>query len=70
MKQYCRYCANLVCGDAAWCEAKKKIISEASAKRPNDCNDFMFNPLDAFGENEKGYQPRKPKDDLNMKLDL
>ncbi len=61
MTQYCRYCCYLVCGDANYCTKQKKIMSDATAKSPNRCHDFALNPIDAFGENEKGYQPRKPK---------
>lgn len=61
MKQYCRYCCFLVCGDANYCEMRREIMSVAAAKSPNRCHDFAFNPIDAFGENEKGYIPRKPK---------
>ena len=61
MKQYCRYCAFLVCGDWPYCEVKRKTMSESAAKRVNTCKDFALNPIDAFGENEKGYQPRREK---------
>ena len=71
MTQYCRYCGHLVCGDANYCTEQNRTMSDAVAKSPNRCHDFAFNPIDAFGENEKGYQPRKPKKkqcDGQMKL--
>ena len=61
MTQYCRYCGYMVVGDANYCSKQERCISDAAAKSPNRCHDFAFNPVDAFGENEKGYQPRKPK---------
>ena len=61
MKQYCRYCSNLVYGDLPYCEKKEKTMSKSAAKRANTCKDFDLNPIDAFGENEKGYQPRREK---------
>ncbi len=61
MTQYCRYCNNLVCGDTNYCTAKSQEISDSAVKRPNKCHDFEFNSMDALGENEKGYQPREPK---------
>lgn len=61
MTQYCRYCCYLVCGDANYCTEHRRTMSEAAAKSQNRCHDFAFNPIDAFLENEKGYQPRKPK---------
>ena len=61
MKQYCRYCANLVYGDVCFCEKKKWVKSYNSCKRKNKCNDFVFNPIDALGENLKGYKARARK---------
>lgn len=61
MKQYCRYCGYMVVGDASYCSKQERCISDATAKSPNRCHDFTYNPIDAFGENEKGYQPRTPK---------
>ena len=59
MKQYCRYCCYLIVGDANYCSMRDKTISEATAKSTNRCHDFALNPIDAFGENNKGYTPRK-----------
>lgn len=36
-------------------------MSESAAKRVNQCKDFDLNPIDAFGENKKGYRPRREK---------
>ena len=69
MKQYCRYCANMVWGDSFYCEKKKKCFSESTVKSINKCKYFEFNPLDVL-DIDKEYKPRKPKDNLNMKLDL
>lgn len=61
MAQYCRYCSDLVVGDVAYCTTKKKEIPEHLAKTTNYCPHYDFNHIDAFGENEKGYQPRNAK---------
>ena len=61
MTQYCRYCGYLVCGDANYCSKRERTVSDAVAKSPNRCHDFAFNPMDAFGENKKGYISRNPK---------
>lgn len=61
MKQYCRYCANLVYGDSCYCEVKRKCLNYDSCKRPNKCKSFELNPIDALGENPKEYAPRKSK---------
>ena len=69
MKQYCRYCANMVWGDSFYCEKKKKCFSESTVKSTNKCKHFEFNPLDVL-DIDKEYKPRNPKNDLNMKMDL
>ena len=66
MAQYCRYCSNLVVGDAAYCQAKQKEIPEHLAKTTNYCPFYDLNGIDAYGENEKGYQPRHKKCTDNM----
>lgn len=59
MAQYCRYCNNFVTGNGNYCEVKRTEPTDAQAKRANRCKLFELNPMDAFGENEKGYRPRK-----------
>lgn len=61
MAQYCRYCTALVVGDVPYCTTKSKEIREALAKTTNYCPHYDFNNMDAFGENENGYQPRNKK---------
>lgn len=58
MKQYCRYCANLVWGDSGYCEVKRKCLKYDACKRVNKCKYFELNPIDAFGENPNEYKPR------------
>ena len=58
MKQYCRYCANLVWGDSGYCEVKRKSLKYESCKRANKCKHFELNPMDALGENHNEYKPR------------
>lgn len=60
MKQYCRYCANCVYGDAVWCHELRKIMSESSAKTVNHCKHFVFNEIDVF-DLDKKYKPRAEK---------
>lgn len=59
MTQYCRYCSHFVCGNGEWCEAKQWEPTEKYAKNPNTCKLFKLNPMDAYGENQSGYRPRK-----------
>ena len=61
MKQYCRYCAYLVCGDVCFCEKKNWVKSYSSCKQRNKCKDFVLNEIDALGENLNGYKPREKK---------
>lgn len=64
MTQYCRYCNNMVCGDANYCSVRQECYSDAKIKRANKCKDFEFNPIDALYENENGYIPRQNKSDI------
>jgi hypothetical protein len=61
MAQYCRYCSWFVTGNGDYCTKEERELSSTYAKRTNQCKNFSLNPIDAYGENEKGYQPRKPK---------
>ena len=58
MTQYCRYCNNFVCGNGEWCQVKQTELTEKYSKNPNRCKEFEFNPIDAYGENKKGYHQR------------
>lgn len=69
MAQYCRYCSGLVVGDVAYCTTKKKEIPEHLAKTTNHCPHYDLNPIDAFGENEKRYQPRHKKEDIQQQCE-
>ena len=62
MKQYCRYCAHAYYGDAVWCDTKKKVIPDSTAKTENHCKEFFFNEIDVFycGNMDKKYKPREP----------
>lgn len=73
MNQKCRYCANCIIGDVAYCEVKNKTMSDAAAKRINKCAEFKFNPMDAYGV--KDYQESKGKarnstESIQTKLDV
>lgn len=59
--QYCRYCQFMVCGDANYCEVKKRTFTTQYIKTPNNCKYFILNPIDALGENKYGYRPREKK---------
>jgi len=55
MKQYCGHCGYLEAGNTLWCRKRGKAVGRAAAESPNRCHDFAYNPVDAFGENGKGY---------------
>lgn len=74
MKQYCRYCNNLVTGNGTYCTAKNKEMRDSTAKSVNHCKEFEFNEMDAFFETD-GYKPRsarqiKPKEESFEQLEL
>ncbi len=60
MRQYCRYCAYMVCGDACYCEQLRKEMTEKQICAANNCKLFEFVPEDALGTGHK-YTPRKQK---------
>lgn len=72
MAQYCRYCSAFVTGNGNYCYERNIEPSDRYAKSPNHCKKFDFNPIDAYGENAKGYTPRKSQrkdyDQITMKL--
>ena len=58
MKQYCRYCSHMICGDANYCEVRQRCFSNFTLKCANGCKDFDFNAIDALGINRNEYKPR------------
>lgn len=61
MKQYCRYCVYMCCGNGGnWCEVKQREFPESKIKRTNNCKDFEFCEIDAlYGVDT--YKPRPPR---------
>lgn len=70
MAQYCRYCSWFVTGNGNYCEKKRIEPSDSYAKSTNKCKDFDLNPIDAFGENQKGYTPRKTKQKDGIQMSI
>ena len=58
MRQYCRYCVYMVCGDVCYCQQKAKEMSEKQVVASNTCKLFEFCEEDALGTGHK-YTPRK-----------
>lgn len=69
MKQYCRYCAYCVIGDAVYCEKHKKVMRERTACVVNKCKDFAFNEIDVFDVHHI-YKPKEKKDKTFKQLKL
>ena len=59
MAKYCRYCANMVSGDANYCEVKQRTFTDEQICRTNRCKDFELNPTDSL--TVRTYKPRAPK---------
>ena len=51
MKQYCRYCASLINGDALYCDKKDIVMTDKQIKRVNSCKDYRY-----CGFNEDGFE--------------
>ena len=72
MAQYCRYCENMVCGDANYCSVKKRCYSDIHIRHTNRCKDFELNPIDALRMNENNYRPRPKRpepDGIQLTMD-
>ena len=57
MRQYCRYCTYMICGDTCFCQQKRKEMTEKQVVASNSCKLFEFTPEDALGTGHK-YTPR------------
>ena len=68
IKQYCRYCAEATAScdfeNIVWCEAHQKEMTSASAKRANNCKDFVFCEIDIFNPEHK-YKPLQKKEKVD-----
>lgn len=60
MKQYCKYCAYCVDGDAYYCTLKDIVLSESKVKRTNCCADYQYSVLGDV-DSGKQYTPRKQR---------
>lgn len=66
MKQYCRYCGSCFEGDAFYCSAMEKIISESTLKRANNCPEYVDCGIDVITGKERSARnarARVPKTD-------
>ena len=68
MKQYCRYCTNLVTGNGIYCTEKNITMRESTAKSVNHCESFEFNEIDAFWRNKR-IQTEKSKINKQFRAD-
>ena len=67
-RQYCRYCGELTTGNGIYCHAHNRCYSESYTKKPNNCKDFVFNPIDAY-DLESEYKPREPKETVSSEYE-
>ena len=65
-RQRCRFCRWLITDPCIYCTKRNREYTEQYAKSTNNCGDFELNVIDAFGENERGYQPRAEVDDRQI----
>lgn len=65
MIQRCRICRWLITDPCIYCTKRNREYTEQYAKSTNNCGDFELNVIDAFFENERGYQPREPKPEVD-----
>ena len=71
MKQYCRYCAFCVNGDAYYCTLKEELLRPSYVKHANRCKGYTQSSL---GDVDSGrqYRPReiRKKNYLQMRLEV
>ncbi len=60
MKQYCKYCAYCVDGDAYYCTLKDIVLSESKVRRTNRCADYQYSVLGDVNSG-KQYTPRNQR---------
>lgn len=62
MPQYCKYCANMVCGDANYCNVKQECYTDEQLSRANKCKHFELNRINAL--TGRTYKPRVKNEKL------
>ena len=55
----CIWCANMVCGDANWCEARECTYSDSYLSKKHDCKDFRDCGISALSLVERKEQSPK-----------
>lgn len=58
MAQYCRYCDHIFGGGFWFCEIRMKYYPREHLTHTNNCEHYLFNPIDALRTNRSGYVPR------------
>ena len=68
MKQYCRYCASLINGDALYCDKKDIVMTDKQIKRVNSCKDYRYCGFDedGFEHKMKEYKRKNYKNIISL----
>lgn len=73
MAQFCRYCDHMLCGGASslgYCEVRNRLYTPAHLAHTNECQHFVYNPIDALRRNPRGHVPKEgivaPSQDENQ----
>lgn len=69
MKQYCRYCAFCIHGDAYYCVMFDKLLNERRIKCENHCPEYMGSELGDV-DSGKPYRPRELRKRIEYALNL
>lgn len=68
----CRWCANMTCGDANWCEALKVCVTDRQLPSVRNCPSWEghFMAADSFEVWEEPSQQKKSECDGQTRLEL
>ena len=58
MAQFCRYCDHITVGGLPFCEIRERFYSIEHLRHSNECEHYLYNPIDALREHKPGHRPR------------
>lgn len=68
----CRYCAEMVCGDVNYCEAKHIVVRDSALSKVRNCGHWIGNTMaaDTYEEWEPKPEPKPQHCEGQLRLEL